>query len=282
MATCPCPCRDGPVVLITGCTDGGIGHALAVEFASKGCSVVATSRSVGSMKALDGVAGVRMRALDVRSEASIRETVEGVVGQLGRIDVLVNNAGVHLVAPLAEAPMDSFHMLFDTNVYGPMRLIQAVAPHMIRRRQGQIVNVGSVAALAPGPWAGVYSASKSALHALSDTLRLELRSFGISVTTVAPGAISSNLGNSSLQTYHKIADWKFYKEFESTIRARTDISQGPKSTPADVFAKKMVASILKRNPPRWFSYGRFSTILAILYYLPLSIRDYFYRLVFKC
>ncbi|KAJ4752853.1 NAD(P)-binding Rossmann-fold superfamily protein [Rhynchospora pubera] len=274
---------DGPVVLITGCTDGGIGHALALEFARRGCSVVATSRAVESMKALQGVGpNIWLRALDVRSEANIRETVEGVVGELGRIDVLVNNAGVHLVAPLAEAPMDSFHTIFDTNVYGPMRLIQAVAPHMIQRRQGKIVNVGSVTALAPGPWAGVYSASKSALHALSDTLRLELRSFGISVTTVAPGAISSNLGHSSLQTYDKIADWKFYKEFESTIRARTDISQGPKSTPAHVFAKKMVASVLNKNPPRWFSYGRFSTILAILYYLPLSIRDYFYRLVFKC
>lgn len=112
--------------------------------------------------------------------------------------------------------------------------------------------------------------------------RLELRSFGISVTTVAPGAITSNIGNSSLERYNKIADWKYYKEFDSALRDRTDISQGPKSTAADVFAKKTVASVLKRNPPSWFSYGQFSTILGILYYLPLFIRDYFYRLVMKC
>lgn len=112
--------------------------------------------------------------------------------------------------------------------------------------------------------------------------RLELRSFGITVTTVAPGAIRSNLGNSSLERYEKIADWKYYNGFESALRARTDVSQGPRSTAADVFAKKVVASVLKRNPPPWFSYGRFSTILAILYYLPLFVRDYFYRVVMKC
>lgn len=109
---------SGPVVLITGCTEGGIGHALALEFFSSGCEVVATSRSLESMKGLEGEARVSLRSLDVRSEKSIEETVESVIKEFGRIDVLVNNAGVHLVAPLVEAPMDSFDMVFDTNVYG--------------------------------------------------------------------------------------------------------------------------------------------------------------------
>lgn len=109
---------SGPVVFITGCTDGGIGHALALEFASRGCEVIATSRSLQSMKGLEGEARVSLKTLDVRSLESIRETVESVIKDFGRIDVLVNNAGVHLVAPLIEAPMDSFHMVFDTNVYG--------------------------------------------------------------------------------------------------------------------------------------------------------------------
>lgn len=110
--------RSGPVVFITGCTDGSIGHALARAFVSSGCTVVATARSLYSMKGLEGEARVSLRQLDVRSEKSIREAVESVIKEFGRIDVLVNNAGVSLIAPLAEVPMDSFEMVFDTNVYG--------------------------------------------------------------------------------------------------------------------------------------------------------------------
>jgi NAD(P)-dependent dehydrogenase (short-subunit alcohol dehydrogenase family) len=117
-APAPAPLPSGPVVLITGCTDGGIGHALALQFAADGCRVVATSRSLDSMRGLEGESRISLRPLDVRSEKSIQETVDSVMEEFRRIDVLVNNAGVHLVAPLLEAPMDSFDMVFHTNVYG--------------------------------------------------------------------------------------------------------------------------------------------------------------------
>ncbi|XP_074587507.1 short-chain dehydrogenase RED1-like [Curcuma longa] len=273
---------DKLVVLITGCSEGGIGYALARAFAAEGCVVVATSRSLSSMRSLEGDPRFFLQELDVVSEESIRKAVANTLDKFGWIDVLVNNAGVHLVAPLAEVPMMSVEHVFKTNVYGPMRLIQSVVPHMIIRRKGKIVNVGSISALAPGPWAGVYSASKAALHALTDTLRLELRTFGISVISVAPGAVRSNLGNSSEATYNEMPEWKFYKTFGASIRARTVISQGPKATPSEEFAKKTVAAVLKKEPPAWFSYGQLSTTLAIFYYLPLSIRDYIYRWALKC
>lgn len=271
-----------PVVLITGCSEGGIGYALARAFASEGCLVVAASRSLASMKSLESDSRFFLQELDVLSEESVRKAVENSLDRFGRIDVLVNNAGVHLVGPLAEVPMPAVEHLFNTNVYGPMRLIQAVVPHMVTRRKGRIVNVGSVSALAPGPWAGAYTAAKAALHALTDTLRLELRTFGISVINVVPGAIKSNLGGTSMATYSSMPEWKFYKPFEAAIRARTTISQGPRCIPAEEFAKKTAAIVLKKNPPAWFAYGQYSTILAVLYHLPLFIRDYFYRLVFKC
>ncbi|ONK60752.1 uncharacterized protein A4U43_C08F22180 [Asparagus officinalis] len=223
-----------------------------------------------------------LQELDVCSEESIRKAVENTLDKFGRIDVLVNNAGVHLVGPLAEVPMPDVEQVFNTNVYGPLRLVQAVVPHMITRRRGKIVNVGSVSALAPGPWAGAYSASKASIHALTDTLRLELKTFGISVVSVVPGAIRSNFGDSSLVKYSKLPEWKFYKPYEAAILARTNISQGPKSTPAEEFAKKTVSAILKKNPPAWFSYGQLSTILGILYYMPLFIRDIVYRMALKC
>ncbi|XP_039114276.1 LOW QUALITY PROTEIN: short-chain dehydrogenase RED1 [Dioscorea cayenensis subsp. rotundata] len=268
------------VVVITGCSDGGIGHALALAFAEKNCLVVATSRSSSSMRSLEGDSRVFLQELDVVSEESIRKVIETVLEKYGRVDVLVNNAGMHLVGPLAEIPMASVEQVFNTNVYGSLRLIQAVFPHMMSRRKGKIVNVGSVAALAPGPWAGVYSASKAAVHALSDSLRVELSTYGIKVINVAPGAITSNLGNSSLTRYEQMPEWKYFNQFEAAMRKRTTISQGPRSTPAEEFAKKTVVVVLKKNPPPWFSYGRISTILGILYYLPLRVRDWIYRLVF--
>ncbi|EEC77388.1 hypothetical protein OsI_16139 [Oryza sativa Indica Group] len=271
-----------PVVLVTGCSEGGIGHAMARAFAAAGCAVVATARSRASMRGLEGDPRYLLLELDVRSDESARAAVADAVRELGRVDVLVNNAGVHLVAPLAEVPMEEFQQVFDTNVYGAMRLIHAVIPQMIEREQGTIVNVGSITALAPGPWAGVYSASKAALHALSDTLRLELKSFGINVMIVAPGGTKSNLGSNSTSKYVQIRDWKYYKKFEESLRARTDASQGPGSTPAEDLAERVVALVLKKNPPAWFAYGQFSAILSLLYYAPLWFRDYFYKIVMKC
>ncbi|XP_020575875.1 NADPH-dependent 1-acyldihydroxyacetone phosphate reductase-like [Phalaenopsis equestris] len=274
--------RESPVVLITGCSEGGIGYALAREFASSGCLVTATARSLASMKSLQGDQRFLLLELDVLSDDCIRKAAEGAMERFGRIDIVVNNAGIHNVAPLAEVPMSTFELIMSTNVYGPLKLIKAIVPHMISRKKGKIVNVGSVSALAPGPWAGAYTASKAAIHALTDTLRLELKPFGIHVINVVPGAIKSNLGNSSLAYYDRMPGWKFYKPFEKAIKARADFSQTNRSTPAEDFAKKTVADILKENPPAWISYGYLSTISAILYHLPLFIRDYLLRLAMKC
>lgn len=269
------------VVLITGCSAGGIGHALARAFAAKNCQVVATSRSKVSMGDLEQDPRFFLQELDVLSHDSVQRVVSTVVEKYGHIDVLVNNAGVQCVGPLAEIPLSALQRTFDTNVYGPMRLVQAVVPHMASRRKGKIVNVGSIAALAPGPWAGVYTASKAALHALTDTLRLELRHFGIDVINVAPGAIRSNIGNAVIANYSQMPEWQLYKPFEAAIRARAHFSQGTKSTPSEEFAKKTVAAVLKKNPPAWFSSGHLSTAMAVMYHLPLFIRDFIIKIAMK-
>ncbi|KAJ4967030.1 hypothetical protein NE237_018879 [Protea cynaroides] len=265
------------IVLITGCSEGGIGYALARAFASQKCQVVATARSLSSMRDLQNDERFFLQELDIQSDESIRKVLTAVLDKFGRIDIVVNNAGIQCVGPLAEIPLSSLQDTFDTNVYGPIRLVQAVVPHMAARGKGKIVNVGSVAALAPGPWSGVYTASKAALHALTDSLRLELRPFGIDVINVLPGAIKSNIGNAAVASYNRMPEWKLYKPFNDAIRDRASISQGLKATPADEFADKTVAAVLKKNPQAWFSYGQFSTIMAILYHLPLSVRDFLLR-----
>ncbi|KAL3613425.1 hypothetical protein CASFOL_042688 [Castilleja foliolosa] len=273
---------EKPVVVITGCSGGGIGHALALEFAARGFLVVATARSLASVSDLQDDPRFFVQELDVSSDESVRHALSTVLERFGRIDVVVNNAGIQCVGPIAEVPISAIEQTFNTNVFGSLRLIQAVVPHMASRKKGKIVNVGSVTALAPVPWAGAYTASKAAVHALSDTLRLELRQFGIDVINVIPGAIKSNIGNSALSSYNRMPEWKLFKQFEEAIRARASLSQGPKSTPSEEFAKKTVDAVLKERPPAWFSYGHQSLVMMIMYYVPLFIRDFIIRKRFNC
>ncbi|KAI7729353.1 hypothetical protein M8C21_017434 [Ambrosia artemisiifolia] len=272
------------VVLVTGCSSGGIGNALCRAFAAKNCLVVATARSISSMPDLSDDHDIYfLQELDVLSDHSVQEVVSNVMDRFGRIDVVVNNAGVQCIGPLAEIPLSTIEHTFNTNVYGSMRLIQAVVPHMVSRKKGKIVNIGSVTALAPGPWSGVYTASKAALHALTDTLRLELKPFGIDVINIVPGSVKTNLGNTAVASYNKMPEWIMYKKFEGAIKERAYFSQGPKAIPPDEFANKTVAEVLKEDPPSWFSLGQYSTLMAIMYHMPIFCKDFIHKkAMMKC
>jgi NAD(P)-dependent dehydrogenase (short-subunit alcohol dehydrogenase family) len=168
-------------ILITGCSTG-IGRATAVELATRGHDVIATARRVDSLRDLDAV---ERFALDVTDETSIMKAL----GACGHVDVLVNNAGLGLRGPIENVPLPDVQGLFDTNVYGPVRLIQAVLPRMRNAGEGVIVNVTSLSGRVSSPLAGYYSASKHALEAISEALHYEVGHFGIRVAIIEPGAI---------------------------------------------------------------------------------------------
>ena len=181
----------GKTVLITG-TSTGIGRAAAEMLAVKGYRVFATMRTPQKGDDLAAAAkangwDLAVLPLDVRDDASVQSALE----QAGDIDVLVNNAGFEVWGPLEEMTVDDIKDQFETNVYGPFRLITAVLPGMRRRGNGVIVNVSSVAGRVGAPLNGLYSASKYALEALSETLHYETGHFGLRCHIVEPGGVAT-------------------------------------------------------------------------------------------
>ena len=175
------------VVLITGCSTG-IGRDLAQRLSQSGYQVVATARQVETLDALQ----VALKLpLDVSLPDSVEAAVALTLERFGRIDVLVNNAGYAIRGTLEEAPLQLVQQMFEVNVFGALRMIRAVAPVMRKQRAGQIINISSIAGKLSTPSNGTYSATKFALEALSDALRLELAPFGVAVVLVEPGAIKT-------------------------------------------------------------------------------------------
>lgn len=191
------------VVLITG-VSSGIGRATAIKFAKQGCRVFGTVRNPEKAQAIPGVTLIEM---DIRDEASVQRGIDYIIGQAARIDVLVNSAGVALLGAMEETSVAEAQTLLDTNLFGLLRTIQAVLPHMRAQRAGRIVNVSSVLGFLPAPYMALYSASKHAVEGLSETLDHEVRQFGIRVALVEPSFTKTNLDLNAPQTVRKIPDY---------------------------------------------------------------------------
>lgn len=186
-------------VLITGCSTG-IGRATAVELTARGHDVVATARR---REALEGLEVAAALELDVDDDTS----VIGAVAAAGDLDVLVNNAGWEAAGPVERVPLERVKAMFDTNVLGVARLVQAVAPSMRAKGAGTIVNVSSMAGRVAAPLNGFYSASKFAVEALSESLHYELGHFGIRVVIIEPGNIATSFGDNAQRYGEDTAPW---------------------------------------------------------------------------
>ncbi len=208
------------VVVITG-VSSGIGRAAAEKFAQSGCQVFGTVRNPSKAQAIPGVALVEM---DVRDDASVQRAIQAIVARAGRIDVLVNNAGGTLLGAVEETSIAEAQTLFDTNLFGTLRVTQAVLPQMRAQRSGRILNISSVLGFLPAPYMGLYSASKHAIEGLSETLDHELRSFGIRVVLVEPSFTRTNLDTNAPQTAARIAAYD--AERDAASRAIVKSAQG--------------------------------------------------------
>lgn len=193
------------VILITG-VSSGIGRAAALAFKARECQVFGTVRDIDTTSPLHDVTLIEM---DVRNEYSVQQAIESVMAKAGRIDVLVNSAGVSLVGAVEETSVEEATRLFDTNFFGALRTTRAVLPQMRSQKSGRIVNVSSVLGFLPAPFMGIYAASKHALEGMSETLDHELRESGVRVTLVEPSFTRTKFDVNSTETAEKIA---FYED----------------------------------------------------------------------
>ena len=193
------------VVLITGASSG-IGKAAAEFLSAKGLKVYGTGRKP---KKNDNN-GYSLIALDVTKPETITLAINLILEKEGRLDVLVNNAGMGITGPTEDTPTNEMRKVFETNFFGAIDMMKAVLPQMRKQQSGTIINVTSIAGYMGLPYRGVYSATKGALDLVSESIRMEVKAFGIQIATIAPGDVATNIAAGRYHT--PVFDNSAYKE----------------------------------------------------------------------
>jgi NAD(P)-dependent dehydrogenase (short-subunit alcohol dehydrogenase family) len=201
---------EGKTTLVTG-AGRGIGKGIALAFADQGSDVVAVARTVAEVE--ETAAEVRTRgrkalalSCDVCDPGSVRSVVDAALREFGKVDILVNNAGYARFEPLKDTSLEEWQRHLDVNLTGPFRCVKAVLPSMMKRREGRIINISSVAGLKPYLNQGAYCASKHGLNGLSTVLAAELREYNIGVHAVCPGAVPTKLTH-EVMPERDMSDW---------------------------------------------------------------------------
>lgn len=176
------------VILITGASSG-IGNAIAIFLSKKGYKVYGTSRNPKK----ENSAPFELITLDVLNVDTIKSAVATILEKEGRLDVLINNAGMGITGPIEDTPTDEMRAVFNTNLFGAIDVMKAVLPQMRKQRSGVIINVTSIAGYMGLPFRGLYSATKGALELITEATSMEVKNLGIKVTNVAPGDFATNI-----------------------------------------------------------------------------------------
>lgn len=257
------------VVLITGCSSG-FGKLAALEFARRGDTVFASMRNTkksGPLLEEAKTAGVSLEviALDVNDRKSVEAAVADVVKRAGRIDVLVNNAGIGTGGPIEDFDDDEIQHLFDTNVFGLIRVTRAVLPTMRAQNSGTVINVGSLAGKVSTPYGGIYSGSKHAVEGISDALYFELHPFGIRVVIVEPGGFETEISNTS-QPARRFTEGSPYAELQRRFSAAAEkLPGGGQRGDAQVVANVIVGAAKSEQPKRRYLVGQDAELIGGLH-----------------
>ncbi|KAF3391544.1 NADPH-dependent 1-acyldihydroxyacetone phosphate reductase [Penicillium rolfsii] len=235
-------------ILITGCSTGGVGHELAIEFAARGFRVFATARSTQSLQSLEKK-GIETFALDVTSVDSIIALKAEIAKRTGgKLDILFNNAGTMYEAPAIEADSTRVRQIYDTNVFGLFDMISTFIPLLMASKSSQktppiIINTSSVVSRLPFAFSAAYNASKAAVASYSDTLRIELEPLGIKVVTIFMGEVATNLMSPDNITFK---DGSIYMDVLENVKERSR-KHAKNSMAPNEFAKQVVGQIVNQS-----------------------------------
>ncbi len=244
------------VVLITG-GSSGIGRTTGIFLKKKGYTVYGTTRNLAKNP---DFTDFNLLELDVTATASIEAAVTKLIEAEGRLDVLINNAGVGITGPIEETPIAEVHKTFDTNYYGPLRMLQVVLPHMRKQGAGLIINITSIAGYMGLPYRGIYSASKAALEITTEALRMETKAFGVTITNLAPGDFATNI---AAGRYHApVSGQSAYHSYEKTLKMINDDVDAAED-PIKV-AEKIVVILEAKKPRVHYKVGTFMQKFSVV------------------
>lgn len=243
------------VVLITGASSG-IGKSIGEYLAKFNYKVYGTSRD----PKLEELNGIHFLQLDVTDPESVDSAIEKLIEKESQIDFLINNAGVGITGPMEEIPEDEQKNIFETNFFGPLRVIHAVLPHMRARQSGFIINITSIAGHMGLPFRGFYSATKGALELTTEAYRMELKAFNIKMTNVAPGDFATNIASGR---YHApVKEKSPYKDvYERSLKLMDEhVDQGKDP---NLMAKSVYAIMQNPHPKIHYKVGDFTQKISV-------------------
>lgn len=244
------------VVLITGASSG-IGQSIANYLAEKGMKIYGTSRHPKK----DNKTNVHMLALDVTDVTSIKKAIDAVIKAEGKLDVLINNAGMGITGPIEDTPTEEMRKVFNTNLFGAIDMMKGVLPQMRSQGSGLIINITSIAGYMGLPFRGIYSATKGALELVTEAIRMEVKDFGIQVTNVAPGDFATNIASGRYHTpvFKDSAYKDKYEQNLALINADVDSGMSP-----EVMARSVYRIIHTNNLKIHYKVGGFLEKFSIV------------------
>lgn len=231
------------VVLITGASSG-IGSACAHHLARKGFRIYGTGRAGTSLHDLPE--NLVMKEMDVTDELSVRTGIEDILAREGRIDVLVNCAGIGIASSLEYTTIEESRKIFDVNFFGYLRICQAVLPAMRRQRFGLIVNISSLLGVMSLPFQGIYCATKHAVEGMSASLSMEVKPFGIRVVLIQPGDFKSNFTKNRLIPAVSQETTEYARNFQ---RAKDVLEAEELNGPDPIAIAELLESVIRKESP---------------------------------